>query len=68
MGAASKPKPPKLPEPPPPPEKEVEDELLRARDRRRLQALAAGGRQGTILTAPSGASGAAVGGRTLLGS
>lgn len=69
MGVPSKPKAPKAPEPPPPPEKQVEEELLRDRDRRRQQALQAQGRQGTILTGAQGLSGSAatVGTKTLLG-
>jgi hypothetical protein len=69
MGAPKAPKPPKPPPPPPPPERQIDEALTRARDDRRRLALAAAGRQGTILTGSQGLSGSAsLGSRTLLGS
>lgn len=61
---------PKIPDPPAPApvSGDVPDEVKRARDRTKQQALAAGGRSGTILTGPGGATTPApVGFKTLLG-
>jgi hypothetical protein len=72
MGSPKTPKVPKPPPPPPappPPEPQVEDALKRSRDDRRRLALAAAGRQGTIVTGAQGLTGpATLGSRTLLGS
>jgi hypothetical protein len=69
MGSPKAPKPPKPPPPPPAPEQQVDEALTRARDDRRRLALAAAGRQGTILTGAQGITGpATLGSRTLLGS
>jgi hypothetical protein len=69
MGSPKSPKVPKPPAPPPPPERQVEEALVRSRDDRRRLALAAAGRQGTILTGSQGLTGpATLGSRTLLGS
>lgn len=61
----SKPKVPKVPDPPPPPQEAKQPDSAVARDqaKRNRQGIVGG----SLLTGPSGATGASTGGATLLG-
>lgn len=66
MGGSKQP--PIQPLPPPPPD-QADPAVLEARRRRKQQAQAAAGREGTILTGPSGLEKpSSLGGKTVLGS
>ena len=58
--------PPMQPLPPPPPEP-TDPAILEARRRSKSKAAASAGREGTILTGPSGLEGSALSPKTILG-